>query len=58
MPEGIYSEQSLAFTLFRENYFIIIYFIIITIVYMAVVVDDISVLNAPKHYFNFLICRK
>jgi len=48
MPEDIRSEQSLAFTLFRDNYFSIISFIIIAVVYMAVVVVAISVLNATK----------
>jgi hypothetical protein len=57
VPEGMYSEQSLAFTLFRENYFIIISFIIIAVVHMAVVVVAISVLSAPRHYFNFLKCK-
>jgi len=58
MLEGMYSEQSLAFALFTDSYFIIISFIIFAVVFMAVVVDALSVLNAPKHYFNFRICRK
>lgn len=58
MPEGMYSEQLLVFKLFRDNYFVIISFIVIAAVYMAVVTDAISVLSAPNHYFNFLICRK
>jgi len=58
MPEQMYSEESLSFTLFRVNYFIIISFIIIAVVYMAAVVVAIYLLNAPKHYCNFLICRK
>jgi hypothetical protein len=48
VPENIHSEQSLAFTLFRDNYFNIISFIFIAVVYMAVVVVAISVLNATK----------
>jgi len=59
MPEDMYSEQSLSFTLFRDNYFIIIIsFFIIAVVYVVVVVVAISLLNAPKYYCNFLICRK
>lgn len=54
MPENMYSEQPLVFTLFRDNYFIIISFIIIAVVYMVVAVDAISVLKAPKIILIFL----